>query len=276
MRKLSGSILDQGLTPKEMDALNGGCELDNLWACHADPRFSYFIYIPEDVYSSPDDSFHAVVLVHGTTRETDSYRHDYQQWAKEKHLAIIVPQFPAGMIDPDDFNDYKLIRQYGIQYDNILLAMLTEINERFPAVNIKKFFLAGHSGGGQFTHRFFYLHPERLIGVCISAPGRITYLDPNTDFYWGTKNFKEIFGCEPDYEALKQVPVHLLVGELDTDHVGYTPYGNNRMERIKTLLKNYQEHGISADLQILPGVKHADGETDRARATMKFFDTLLK
>lgn len=47
-----------------------------------------------------------------------------------------------------------------------------------------------------------YLHPDRLAAVSISAPGRPTFLDWEKDYYWGVKDWKELFGTEIDLEAM--------------------------------------------------------------------------
>ncbi|KAK9234061.1 hypothetical protein V1525DRAFT_414306 [Lipomyces kononenkoae] len=66
-----------------------------------------------------------------------------------------------------------------MRYDLLLLAILDEVSLRCPAIDTSKVLLTGFSGGGQFVHRFTYLHPERLLAVNVGAPGSVTYLDDN-------------------------------------------------------------------------------------------------
>jgi poly(3-hydroxybutyrate) depolymerase len=87
----------------------------------------------------------------------------------------LAPLFPSGIIDPSDEDNYKFIKYHDIRFDHVLLAMIDEVAIKYR-VNKDRFLLHGFSGGGQFVHRFFYLHPKRLMGVSIGAPGRITYL----------------------------------------------------------------------------------------------------
>src|SRR5690606_4666895 len=107
------------------------------------------------------------------------------------------------------------------------------------------FLLHGFSGGGHFTHRFYYLHPNRLLGASIGAPGRITYLDDTKKWYVGINNFEETFGVPIRYELMKQVPIHMVVGGEDVEMGeindkddpfwmdGFDAYGKTRVERLK-------------------------------------------
>lgn len=61
------------------------------------------------------------------------------------------------------------------QFDHVLLAMVDEIAPLPLAAG--RFLMHGFSGGGHFAHRFFSLHPRRLLGASIGAPGMVTLLD---------------------------------------------------------------------------------------------------
>ena len=63
------------------------------------------------------------------------------------------------------------------QFDQILLDMIDDMAKRYPGVETDKFFLFGHSGGGQFVNRFLFAHPEKLRACAIGAPGRPTFLN---------------------------------------------------------------------------------------------------
>ena len=65
----------------------------------------------------------------------------------------------------------------------------------------------GHSGGGQFTNRFLFAHPERLKAVSIGAPGRPTFLNFEEDYFWGVRDFEKYFDKKLDLEAVRKIPV---------------------------------------------------------------------
>ena len=157
------------------------------------------------------------------------------------------------------------------RYDLILLDMIEDMAKRYPGVHTDQFFMFGHSGGGQFVNRFLFAHPDRLKACSIGAPGRPTFLNPDEDYFWGIRDFKDYFGYDVDLEAVKKVPVLISVGELDNKFIGDSPYGDNRVARMKSLQKNFQEHGVHTELTILPGFAHEAGEKERVQAAQKFF-----
>ena len=194
-----------------------------------------------------------------------------KELADKYHMAVLAPMFPGGLIQRDDFNSYKLLSCDGIRYDLILLDMIEDMAKRYPGVHTDQFFMFGHSGGGQFVNRFLLAHPDRLKACSIGAPGRPTFLNPDEDYFWGIRDFKDYFGYDVDLEAVKKVPVLISVGELDNKFIGDSPYGDNRVARMKSLQKNFQEHGVHTELTILPGFAHEAGEKERVQAAQKFF-----
>lgn len=234
-----------------------------VFASQYDQRFSYCLYVPESL--SPAAPL--VVIQHGSERNFLLYRDHMQPFADEHGAVVLAPLFPAGIIDPHDLHNYKFIDYQGIRFDRILLSMVDEVAQRCP-VDPSRFYLHGFSGGGQFTHRFLYLHPDRLAGASIGAPGRVTLLDDSLPWWLGTRDFAERFGHSVDLEALRRVPVLMVVGARDTDtweinNAGDTNWmdgaastGENRIERLRTLEQNYLAHGIDVRFVVVPDVAH--------------------
>jgi poly(3-hydroxybutyrate) depolymerase len=235
-----------------------------VFASRYDQRFSYCLYVPED--PRPEKA-PLIVIQHGTERNFLLYRDHLASFADEHGAVVLAPLFPAGIIDPDDLHNFKFIEYRGIRYDEVLLAMVAEVAERYP-VDADSFYLHGFSGGGQFAHRFFYLHPERLAGVSIGAPGRVTQLDDSLPWWLGTKDFEERFGRPVDLDALRRVPVLMVVGDQDTDTWeinnpgepnwmdGAEQAGETRIDRLQTLERNFVVHGIDVRFVLVPGVGH--------------------
>ena len=164
-----------------------------LWHCPSDPRFHYWVHLPDCYYDEPDPHYQLLVIIHGTGCEIEEYIRSARTLADKQHVAILAPVFPGGLIDHDDFNSYKLLSCDGIRYDQILLSMIEDMKKRYPGLETDRFFLFGHSGGGQFVNRFLFVHPERLKAVSIGAPGRPTFLNSNEDYFWGIRDFKVYF-----------------------------------------------------------------------------------
>ena len=237
-----------------------------LFALRADPRFHYFMHIPEGFKDAPDD-YSLVVVIHGSERRAQSYRDHWAPFADEHRWIILTPVFAAGVLGDGNADGYKYLKEGDIRYDHLLLAMVDELsiilNKTFP-----RFRLTGFSGGGHFVHRFFYLHPDRVEALSVGAPGGVTRIDPTRDFWLGTRDLEQRFGSAIDLEAMKPVPIQLLVGDQDLEEFVYPPQwaaaladmgdiGKNRIERNAALYRNYLENGLQAERCIVPGVAHS-------------------
>ena len=181
---------------------------------------------------------------------------------------MLAPLFPCGIIDRGEGDNYKFIKFHDIRYDRVLLAMVDEIAERYR-VDTRRLLIHGFSGGGQFVHRFLYLHPQRIAAASIGAPGRITLLDDKLPWWLGTRDFIDEFGIAPDLAALRKVAVQMIVGAEDKDtwEITMTPDspkwmpgandgGVTRIERITTLRDSFVRNGIAVQLDVVPGVAH--------------------
>lgn len=256
------------------------------FASRMEPRLSYCLYAPRDYDEQGSEALDLVVLVHGTARWAETYRNGFADFAERERVIILAPLFPAGMSAPGELSSYKLIRHGGIAYDLVLLDMVAEVAERYR-LRSERFLLHGFSGGGHFAHRFLFIHPERLLGVSIGAPGIVTLLDPDHDFWVGIRNFETVFGKPPDIEAMRQVAVHMVIGgeDKETWEIRLTPEDGwwmrgaerlaeaNRLERLAALRENLESHGIGVRQDIVPGVGH-DGRA-MVSAVQDWFSTVL-
>jgi poly(3-hydroxybutyrate) depolymerase len=237
-----------------------------IFASRFDQRFSFCLYVPQQ-HNPEGRPLPLVVLQHGTGRRGPQYRDQFADFAEQYGCIILAPLFPAGIDDSEDLHNFKFIRYGDIRFDQVLLEIVDEVGERFN-VETERFLLHGFSGGGQFAHRFFYLHPERLAAISIGAPGRITRLDPTKDWWLGLRGFDEIFGQQPDIAEMRQVPVHMVVGAADVEtweinNPGDTNWmngaeeaGNTRIERLRTLEQDFVDHGIQVRFDMVEGVAH--------------------
>ena len=253
-----------------------------VFASQHDQRFSYCLYVPDSLGPDPAP---LVVVQHGSERNFLLYRDHLAGFADEHRAVVLAPLFPAGIDDPDDVHNFKFIDYHGIRFDRALLAMVDEVAARFP-VDVSRFYLHGFSGGGQFAHRFFYLHPDRLAGLSVGAPGRVTLIDDATPWWLGTADLEQVFGQGLDLEAARRVPVLMVVGEDDVDtweinNVGDSNWldgaeraGETRIDRLRTLERNWTGHGIDVRFALVPGVAHRGSLV--LPAVREFFGELLR
>ena len=240
-----------------------------VYACQADSRFCYCAYIPENYNEQAENRYALAVVVHGTDRGMTAYREHFVDFAEANDCIVLAPLFPVGIPSEGNLTNYKLIKAGDIRYDRILLAMVEEMAAKYR-LEAERFLLYGFSGGGHFAHRFFYLHPKRLAGVSIGAPGVVTLLDPAHDYWVGVRNLEATFGTRLEPEAMRAVPVHMVIGAEDKDRweitikpgdawwmEGAALAGADRQERMHALKASFEAQGIAVRQDVVAGVGHS-------------------
>jgi dienelactone hydrolase len=238
-----------------------------FFASETDPRFSYCLYVPQHEPGDPD-RYPLIVVQHGTARTAARYRDTFRDFCDENRCVVMAPLFPASTSALEDMHGFKFLAHGDLRFDLILLAMVDEVARQFP-VRGDKFLFYGFSGGGQFAHRFLYLHPERLHAMTVGAPGRITQLDDSLPWWLGTGGMAEIFGQTPDVGAIRAVDIQFVVGGNDTETWeinnpgdsnwmdGVELTGGTRIERLRTLQRSFAANGITVRFDVVPGVGHS-------------------
>ncbi|WP_222854074.1 hypothetical protein [Fodinicola acaciae] len=237
-----------------------------LTACQADQRLSYYLYVP----ATYDHSRRAplAMVMHGTGRSAEQYRDCFEDFAEQTGAIVLLPLFPAGIATPGEINNFKYFAYAGIRFDEVAMAMVDEVAERYN-VRTDRFLLFGFSGGGHFTHRFLYLHPERLLGAAIGAPGVVTLPDDTLPWPAGLSNVDEVLGVRPDWDAIRQVPVQLVIGDRDTEtwEISLTPdtpgwiagvndVGVTRLTKMAVLKEKLGERGLDVRQDLIAGAAH--------------------
>lgn len=238
-----------------------------IFASRADPRFSYCTYVPPHLEMATHP-MRLVVVVHGTGRAFTGYRDAFAEFAKWNDCIVLCPLFPAGPQGDGNRDGFKHLREADIRYDEILLGMVDEVAAKFGC-DFSTFALFGYSGGGQFVNRFGLLHPERLWALSIGAPGSVTLLDFQQDWWVGVRDFEQRFGKRLNVEALRQVPVHMVVGKADIETweithreggkfymPGANDAGQTRPERLETLRQSFADNGVAVQLDVVDNVPH--------------------
>ena len=253
-----------------------------FFTLQSDPRVSWCAYHPRSRRAG-DDAL--VVAIHGTDRRAEGYRDRLAQFAEENRCSVVAPLFPAGMANPLDLDSYKWVRDSGVAYDQLLLDVVDAAGEMF-GLDTRRFLLHGFSGGGQFVHRFLLLHPDRVRAASIGAPGTVTLVDSQRDWWVGTRDMVERFGAGPERDELRRVAVHTVVGSQDTEvweitmnpgDPRYVPDANragaDRRERIASLADSLESVGATVRRDVVEGADH-DGFAILEPVTVFFADVL--
>lgn len=238
-----------------------------IFSSRSDPRFQYCLYVPPAV--GKGKKVDLVVAVHGTSRTSFlDFRDGFAEFGRWNDCLILCPIFPVGVCGDGGRSGYKYMIEGDIHYDRVLLDMVAEVAEKYGQT-WEKFAMFGFSGGGHFTHRFAILHPEKLWAASIGAPGSVTLLDPERDWWVGIRNLPELFGRSLDHAALAKIPVQMIVGGADMETweithkegsryymEGANDAGETRPDRIKSLAKSFESAGVNVQLDIVAGVSH--------------------
>lgn len=238
-----------------------------IFACKADPRFHYCLYVPPAV--GDGEKVELLVAVHGTTRTSFlEFRDGFAAFGRWNRVAILCPIFPVGVRGDGARSGYKYMQEGDIRYDHVLLSMVAEVAEKYGQ-DWSRFAMFGFSGGGHFTHRFAILHPQRLWAASIGAPGSVTLLDPTRDWWVGIRDLQPRFGIAFDADALARVPVQMVVGDADLEtweitHKPGSAYwmegandaGRTRPERLRALASSFEQAGVRVQFDLVPGVSH--------------------
>lgn len=234
-------------------------------------RVSYCLYVPKH-FATADAAarrhWRLIVAMHGTGRTAAAYRDHFATFADAHDCIILAPLFPVGLIEPGEMSNYKRIKFHDMRFDQLVLDMVDLVGRRYD-IDVTRVALFGFSGGGHFTHRFLYLHPDRLFAASIGAPGGVTLLDDTRDWWVGTRNLRAVFGVDVDLAAMRRVMVQMVVGAEDTDtwEITLKPgmpgwmedaniAGATRIDKIASLKAGFEAAGIAVRHDVLPGVRH--------------------
>lgn len=271
----------------------------------SDPRISYALYVPPDPYRQwhvlrESAKLPLLVWIHGTRRNLSPlYETELVSFSNSVPCAILAPLFPAGLEGPNDLDSFKKIRSPTVAFDRALLSMLDEIDYRWPGIGTDQVFMMGFSGGGQFTHRFLYLYPERLVAASIGAPGRVTLLDAEQPWPVGIADVQSRFGRTIDIQRIRHVATQLIVGAADGEIHGGPEFmkwvsrfrkkdkdkavqseshlplmDQDRVQSIQSLCESWQEHGINPQFVVVDGVAHASQHV--RKHVLQFLEPLIR
>jgi len=241
------------------------------FASRDDQRFPFCLYVPEAAARSAlaeGRRLPLAVIVHGTDRAVELYRETFIPFADRTGCALLLPLFPAGIGEEGELHGYKYLVFHGVHYDQVLLAMVEQAAEMVP-IDPQRFLLTGFSGGGHFTHRFLYAHPERLAAAAVGAPGIVTLLDAGRNWPAGVAGAERVIGRAVDPAAVAKVPIQLAVGGADTEtwEIGAAPHepffiagvndvGVDRQSRMLALRDSLEAAGATVRHDVVPGASH--------------------
>ncbi|WP_260293048.1 alpha/beta hydrolase [Sedimenticola hydrogenitrophicus] len=173
------------------------------------PRLGYYLYVP----ASCGEGAPLMVAVHGISCNAKSQVRQFVVLAERYGVILAAPRFTAAQ-----FPAYQRlgVRRGAVcsRPDQALHALVEEVG-MLTGARTDRLFLFGHSGGGQFVHRYAMAYPQKVQAVTMGAPGWYTFPDDRRRFPRGvaTANAPQVGELCP--EQFLQVPMAVFVGARD-------------------------------------------------------------
>lgn len=183
-------------------------------------------------------------------------------------VSLLAPLFPARIDGQDTGDDYKFLTGGGVDYLALTDAILADALSRL-ATPPRAIWLFGFSGGAQFAQRYALFRASRLSGLIVAAPGGVTLLRADVDWWPGLRGAEAAVGAAPDLAGLARLPTAVIVGGEDrvagvVNRGPGTKFGAaqadlaglTRIDRARALHADLAAHGTPVSYTELPGVGH--------------------
>jgi poly(3-hydroxybutyrate) depolymerase len=238
----------------------------------ASKNMTVYTYLPQGV-DAKDSKI--VFVMHGHGKNAKGYRDAWIKPADAYRFLVIAPNFDAKQWRGGDYAYPRVLAQDGKSADMSRLSY-SVIEHLFDAVKAatgnrnEKYWLYGHSEGGQFVHRLALMLPDaRYARVVVANPGWYTMPRFDVKYPYG-------LGATPATEtSLKTIlgrDVVVLLGDRDTDpnHAQLNKsaaaelQGANRFERGHNFMREAQNRAAELKcpfgwrLEIARGVAHSN------------------
>lgn len=215
--------------------------------------YDYLYYMPEN--GIPENGI--LLGVHSTSYDPLGYFQYLRPMARENNILLLVPYFPD-----EDF--YYQVLFYKEERADLYLNSIIEEAAKKTGADKTKLYMYGHSGGGQYSHRYLMAYPENIEKIVISAPGHWTFPYKHVAYPFGIGG---ILPADISYnlESIFAIPKLVIVGELDIEKSGEPAIwqGFNRVEKaghwVNTIQHEAFKKGLNGNTRftIIPDASHS-------------------
>ncbi|HXP72811.1 MAG TPA: hypothetical protein VN823_01575 [Stellaceae bacterium] len=177
----------------------------------ADPAQQYCLFTP----STPRPRPPILVVVPGTSQSAADQVRSFVPLAEAAGTLVVAPVFAR-----ERFPHYQRLGRagHGLRADRALDEILRDVRALNPGCADRTHFF-GHSGGGQFVHRYVMARPNEVERYVVSAAGGYTLPDPHLNFPFGIRQSPDLPGFAPDPRAFLAVP-GCVFGRAHGQHPG--------------------------------------------------------
>jgi len=129
-----------------------------------------------------------VIVMHGNGRNATSYLNAWIPYANSKKFLLVVPEFTSALYSSSRYHYGNVLTSGGSAVDSTFWTYVTveaifdEIKKR-SGLEREKYYIYGHSAGGQFVHRMVIMMPGARYEEAIAANAG-WYVIPDNDDVW--------------------------------------------------------------------------------------------
>lgn len=260
-------------------------------------NYPYYLYVPKSLREPAEQTkTHSLLVIPNNTGKINDDLAFHEEDVKRKVTGIgaaiaylktpfIIPVFPrpatehtiyTHSLDRDTFLTNK--KEFS-RLDLQLIAMIKDAQQRLKGEKIKtenKVVLQGYSASGMFVNRFVFLHPKMVKAAVIGAPGGwaiapvASFREKTLTFPAGIGDLKQIYGKKFDLDAVRKVPLFMILGDQDTNDAvpmgdAYDPreselvinlFGKTPVERWPFTETLYRDAKLNAEFKLYPNTTH--------------------
>jgi hypothetical protein len=249
---------------------------------HASRPLTVYTYLPEGL---KPDAARIVFVMHGVSKNASGHRNVWIEPADRYRFLVIAPRFDAENWGRGAYSYSSVVGRDGTRYDPSLWSY-SVIEHLFDALKqatgntSERYFIYGHSEGGQFVHRLVLFLPDARYAKAVAAnPGWYTMPTFAAAFPYGLGNspatesslgkslgrdFVLLLGDrdnDPNHRSLRRTPQAMAQGKtrFERGH-SYMNEARMRAAELKTPLR--------WDMQVVPGAAHQNSAMSRAAAAV--------
>lgn len=228
-----------------------------------------------------------VIVMHGVLRNGQSYRDAWAPHSRRYGFLLLVPEFPEADYSIEAYQQGHVVDRDGRAvapeaWTFHVIERLFDHARMLTGSRAEKYYLYGHSGGGQFVHRFVLFMPQARYARAIAAnSGFYTVPTQAAEYPYGLKGTPVAGTVGP---AVFGRDVVVMLGTEDTQrddpNLKKTPeadaQGLNRLQRgmnyyrIAKELAEESQATFNWRLVTVPGVGHSNEKMSESAARELF------
>jgi hypothetical protein len=225
--------------------------------------------------------------MHGHQRDAEAYRDVWIPLIEDRHVILLVPEFPADDFSDTAYNQGNVVDSDGEDNPDsrwtfgVIERLFEQVRDRTDNAT-GEYTMFGHSAGAQFVHRFVQLgQPAHLRTAVAANAGWYTLPDDSEDYPYGLDG---VARDEDDLLKPFETDLLLLLGADDVDpdadslrrSESADDQGETRLERglhfYLTARESARDHELPFRwrLQAVPGIGHSHSEMAQVAADLLY------